>query len=86
MLRHPSQSGSDLLPLRGPGQAAFGSVGQHGALVPDSDPDTGLVCLQDKATLDMEVQEEGYLAKILLPEGAKDVPVGQVGCLPSPDC
>ncbi|GAQ89040.1 hypothetical protein KFL_004810130 [Klebsormidium nitens] len=31
----------------------------------------------DKATLDMEVQEEGYLAKILMPEGAKDVPVGQ---------
>lgn len=24
------------------------------------------------------MQEEGYLAKILMPEGSKDVPVGQV--------
>lgn len=41
------------------------------------------VICQDKATLDMEVQEEGYLAKILMPEGAKDVPVGQVGKHPA---
>ena len=32
----------------------------------------------DKATLDWEAQEEGILAKILVPEGAKDIPVGTV--------
>ena len=31
----------------------------------------------DKASMDFEFQEEGYLAKILLDAGAKDVPVGQ---------
>ncbi|XP_062091898.1 dihydrolipoyllysine-residue acetyltransferase component 1 of pyruvate dehydrogenase complex, mitochondrial isoform X2 [Humulus lupulus] len=31
----------------------------------------------DKATLEFECLEEGYLAKILVPEGSKDVPVGQ---------
>ncbi|KAK9674332.1 hypothetical protein RND81_12G226300 [Saponaria officinalis] len=31
----------------------------------------------DKATLEYESLEEGYLAKILAPDGSKDVPVGQ---------
>ncbi|KAK9282580.1 hypothetical protein L1049_010797 [Liquidambar formosana] len=31
----------------------------------------------DKATLEFECLEEGYLAKILVPEGSKDVAVGQ---------
>ncbi|PRQ58677.1 putative dihydrolipoyllysine-residue acetyltransferase [Rosa chinensis] len=31
----------------------------------------------DKATLEFESLEEGFLAKILVPEGSKDVPVGQ---------
>ncbi|KAJ7974964.1 Dihydrolipoamide acetyltransferase component of pyruvate dehydrogenase complex [Quillaja saponaria] len=31
----------------------------------------------DKATVEFESQEEGFLAKILVPEGSKDVPVGQ---------
>lgn len=31
----------------------------------------------DKATMDFECQEEGYLAKILISEGAKEVPVGK---------
>ncbi|EEF35610.1 dihydrolipoamide acetyltransferase component of pyruvate dehydrogenase, putative [Ricinus communis] len=31
----------------------------------------------DKATLEFESLEEGFLAKILTPEGSKDVPVGQ---------
>lgn len=31
----------------------------------------------DKATMDFEFQEEGYLAKILLDAGASDVPVGK---------
>lgn len=32
----------------------------------------------DKATVGFEVQEEGYLAKILVPEGTNDVNVGEV--------
>ncbi|TMW95101.1 hypothetical protein EJD97_009378 [Solanum chilense] len=38
-----------------------------------------VLCLieTDKATLEFETLEEGFLAKILVPEGAKDVPVGQ---------
>lgn len=31
----------------------------------------------DKATVDWEVTEAGYLAKILVPEGTKDLPVGK---------
>eukprot|EP00898_Chlorokybus_atmophyticus_P004943 jgi/Chlat1/544/Chrsp103S01122 len=31
----------------------------------------------DKATLDLENMEDGYIAKILAPDGSKDVPVGQ---------
>ncbi|PRW58316.1 Dihydrolipoyllysine-residue acetyltransferase component of pyruvate dehydrogenase mitochondrial [Chlorella sorokiniana] len=30
----------------------------------------------DKATIEWEAQEEGFLAKILMPEGSKDIPVG----------
>ena len=32
----------------------------------------------DKAQMDFECQEEGFLAKILVQSGEKDVPVGQV--------
>jgi pyruvate dehydrogenase E2 component (dihydrolipoamide acetyltransferase) len=32
----------------------------------------------DKATMGFEAPEEGYLAKIILPEGSKDVPIGKV--------
>ena len=32
----------------------------------------------DKATMGFETPEEGYLAKILVPAGSKDVPLGQV--------
>jgi len=32
----------------------------------------------DKATIAWEAQDEGYVAAILAPEGASDVPVGQV--------
>ncbi len=30
----------------------------------------------DKATVDFEMQEEGYIAKLLFPEGASEVPLG----------
>ena len=32
----------------------------------------------DKATMGFETPEEGYLAKILLPAGSKDIPLGRV--------
>ncbi|XP_074705037.1 dihydrolipoyllysine-residue acetyltransferase component of pyruvate dehydrogenase complex, mitochondrial isoform X2 [Strix aluco] len=35
----------------------------------------------DKATIGFEVQEEGYLAKILVPEGTRDVPLGTTLCI-----
>lgn len=31
----------------------------------------------DKATVDFEMQEEGFIAKLLYPEGAMDVPLGE---------
>jgi len=35
----------------------------------------------DKATMGFETPEEGYLAKILVPGGTKDVPIGQLVCI-----
>ncbi|XP_063291707.1 dihydrolipoyllysine-residue acetyltransferase component of pyruvate dehydrogenase complex, mitochondrial [Pelobates fuscus] len=35
----------------------------------------------DKATIGFEVQEEGYLAKILIAEGTRDVPLGTPLCI-----
>ncbi|XP_034472443.1 dihydrolipoyllysine-residue acetyltransferase component of pyruvate dehydrogenase complex, mitochondrial isoform X2 [Drosophila innubila] len=35
----------------------------------------------DKATMGFETPEEGYLAKILIPGGTKDVPIGQLVCI-----
>lgn len=32
----------------------------------------------DKSTMEMETPEEGYLAKILVSGGTKDIPVNQV--------
>ena len=32
----------------------------------------------DKAVIDFEMQEEGYVAAILYPEGAKDVELGKI--------
>ena len=37
----------------------------------------------DKATMGFETPEEGYLAKIILPAGTKDVPLGKVNFLQS---
>ena len=31
----------------------------------------------DKATMEMESMEEGWVAKVLVPEGAEDIPVGK---------
>ncbi|CAJ0957059.1 unnamed protein product, partial [Mesorhabditis belari] len=35
----------------------------------------------DKATMGFETPEEGYLAKILISEGTKDVPIGKLLCI-----
>lgn len=35
----------------------------------------------DKATIEWEAQEEGFIAKILMPAGSKDIPVGQTVAL-----
>lgn len=35
----------------------------------------------DKATMGFETPEEGYLAKIIIQAGTKDVPIGKVGLL-----
>ncbi|CAD6197668.1 unnamed protein product [Caenorhabditis auriculariae] len=35
----------------------------------------------DKATMGFETPEEGYLAKIIIPEGSKDVPIGKLLCI-----
>ncbi|XP_066993208.1 dihydrolipoyllysine-residue acetyltransferase component of pyruvate dehydrogenase complex, mitochondrial [Anabrus simplex] len=35
----------------------------------------------DKATMGFETPEEGYLAKILVPAGTKDVPIGKLVCI-----
>ena len=32
----------------------------------------------DKATVEFEMQEDGYIAKLLYPEGSKDVKLGEV--------
>merc|ERR1712136_542459 len=39
----------------------------------------------DKASMALEYQEEGFLAKILLPEGSKDVPLGTPVCIIVPN-
>lgn len=31
----------------------------------------------DKATVDFEMQEDGFVAKLLFPEGAKDIALGR---------
>ena len=36
----------------------------------------------DKATMDMETPKTGYLAKILMPAGSKDIALGTVSLLP----
>lgn len=35
----------------------------------------------DKATMGFETPEEGYLAKILIQAGQKDIPIGKLVCI-----
>ncbi|XP_075591555.1 dihydrolipoyllysine-residue acetyltransferase component of pyruvate dehydrogenase complex, mitochondrial-like [Dermatophagoides farinae] len=39
----------------------------------------------DKATMGFETPEEGYLAKILIPAGTKDIPIGKLLCIIVPE-
>ncbi|KXJ27678.1 dihydrolipoyllysine-residue acetyltransferase component of pyruvate dehydrogenase complex, mitochondrial [Exaiptasia diaphana] len=39
----------------------------------------------DKATMEFETPEEGYLAKIMIPAGTKDVPIGKLLCIIVPN-
>lgn len=56
-----------------------GNIGQWSKAEGDKvEPGDVLVEIEtDKATMDMECQQDGYLAKILIPSGVKDVPVGR---------
>jgi pyruvate dehydrogenase E2 component (dihydrolipoamide acetyltransferase) len=56
-----------------------GNVGAWQKAVGDKlSPGEALVEIEtDKATMDFEFQEDGYLAKILLETGSKDIPVGK---------
>lgn len=58
----------------------MGNVGKWAKAVGDSlAPGEVLVEIEtDKAQMDFEFQDDGFLAKILLEEGAKEVPVGKV--------
>ena len=38
----------------------------------------------DKATMGFETPEEGYLAKILIPDGTKDIPIGKASRYSTP--
>ncbi len=35
------------------------------------------LCIQDKATMEMESMEDGYLARILVADGTEGIPVGK---------
>jgi len=39
----------------------------------------------DKATMGFETPEEGYLAKVILPAGSKDIPIGRLLCIIVPN-
>lgn len=57
-----------------------GNIGTFHKKVGDPIQPGDLLCEieTDKAQMDFEVQEEGFLAKILMPEGTKDAEVGKV--------
>lgn len=57
-----------------------GNIGTYSKAVGDAIAPGDILCSieTDKATVDFEMQDEGYVAKLLYPEGAKDVPLGKV--------
>jgi len=57
-----------------------GNIGTWSKAVGDTIAPGDVLCSieTDKATVDFEMQDEGYVAKLLFPEGSKDVPLGVV--------
>ena len=57
-----------------------GNIGTYSKEVGDSIAPGDILCSieTDKATVDFEMQDEGYVAKILYPAGSKDVPLGEI--------
>lgn len=68
-----------LMPALSP-TMTVGNIGTFHKKVGDPIQPGDLLCEieTDKAQMDFEVQEEGFLAKILMPEGTKDAEVGKV--------
>merc|ERR1712020_695831 len=54
-------------------------MGKEGDQVSEGD----LLCEieTDKATMGFETPEEGFLAKIVIPAGSKDIPIGKLLCI-----
>lgn len=57
-----------------------GNIGTWSVKVGDAIAPGDVLCSieTDKATVDYEMQDEGFVAKILYPEGAKDIELGKV--------
>jgi len=55
-----------------------GNIGDYSVKVGDKVVPGDVLCSieTDKATVDFEMQDEGYVAKILFGPGSKDVPLG----------
>lgn len=60
-----------------------GNIGKWNKKVGDSIKPGDVLCTieTDKATVDFEMQDEGYIAKLLYPEGSKDIPLGKTLCI-----
>lgn len=56
-----------------------GNIGTWAKQVGDKIEPGDILCSieTDKATVDFEMQDEGYVAKLLYPEGTKDIPLGK---------
>lgn len=57
-----------------------GNIGEWYKKVGDQIQPGDVLCSieTDKATVDYEMQEEGYIAKLLFEEGTKDIPLGKI--------
>lgn len=57
-----------------------GNIGTWNVKVGDQIGPGDVLCSieTDKATIDFEMQDEGYVAKLLYEEGTKDIPLGKI--------
>ncbi|KAJ1347078.1 Dlat1p [Parelaphostrongylus tenuis] len=80
---------SDMPPHKRVALPALSPTMEHGTVVSwqkqegDELSEGDLLCEieTDKATMGFETPEEGYLAKIIIPEGTKDIPIGKLLCI-----